>query len=361
MNTNIALPSPLPPREAFPSPPPSLLDLSPTNTLTAFDRNAMDAKAVRAPRRASWAPNVVIPTTSFTSGGATSTNDPAANSPVLASPPGAPPPSPASPIPTSSTSLPPPLLQETRQLKTVKLPRGGTYVATCVGPIQIGIPPETIKDCLNAGLYVPRHYIVPPQRFNRHLGSALGINVCEFEFPAYYAFFFQRQSLNLIVDSQEVEDKIRAVFQETLFGPLAIDADADFAHDYPVEKRPELLKESGYFRKFGDTFLEMNMLLRFTHFDAAGVARPRRPTVARRQCALPSLPCAAENTIFRKFCHLYYRCHHPRPPPRLRLTTMSPSTKSTPFPKRPSARCQGQPRSPASFSYGTTPCATPDP
>jgi CRP-like cAMP-binding protein len=100
----------------------------------------------------------------------------------------------------------------------------------------------------------------------------LGINVCEFEFPAYYAFFFQRQSLNLIVDSQEVEDKIRRVFQETLFGPRSIDANADFAADYPVEKRPDLLKESLYFRKFGDTFLEMNMLLRFTHFDAAGVA-----------------------------------------------------------------------------------------
>jgi len=119
---------------------------------------------------------------------------------------------------------------------------------------------------------VLRHYIVPPQRFNRQLGSALSINVCKFEFPAYYAFFFQRQSLNLIVDSQEVEDKIRAVFQETLFGPLAIDADADFAHDYALEKRPDLLKKSLYFRKSGDTFLEMNMLLQFKHFDAAGVA-----------------------------------------------------------------------------------------
>ena len=113
---------------------------------------------------------------------------------------------------------------------------------------------------------------MPPQRFNRQLGSALGTNVCEFEFPAYYSFFFQRQSLNLIVDSLEVEDKIRAVFQETLFGPLAIDADADFAPGYPMDKRPDLLKESLYFRKFGDTFLEINMILQFTHFDAAGVA-----------------------------------------------------------------------------------------
>jgi hypothetical protein len=40
---------------------------------------------------------------------------------------------------------------------------------------------ETIKDSLNAGLPVPRHFIVPAQRFNRQLGAAMGINVAEFE------------------------------------------------------------------------------------------------------------------------------------------------------------------------------------
>ena len=40
---------------------------------------------------------------------------------------------------------------------------------------------------------VPRHYIVPLERFNRQLGSSVGINLAEFEFPAYYNFFFQRQ------------------------------------------------------------------------------------------------------------------------------------------------------------------------
>lgn len=272
-NTKLAMPAPRP-REAPLSPPPSLLDQSPTSTITAFARTTMDGKAIRAPRRASWAPNLVIPTMSFTSGAGCGKNDPAASSPfpTLISPSDDPPPSPASPIPTSSASIPLPSQQKIRQLKLVRLPRGGTYVATCEGPIQIGIPPETIKDCLNAGLSVPRHYVVPPQRFNRQLGSALGTNVCEFEFPAYYSFFFQRQSLNLIVDSLEVEDKIRAVFQETLFGPLAIDADADFAPGYPMDKRPDLLKESLYFHKFGDTFLEINMILQFTHFDAAGVA-----------------------------------------------------------------------------------------
>ncbi len=32
----------------------------------------------------------------------------------------------------------------------VKLPRGGEIVFTKkLGPVQVGIPPETIKDCMN--------------------------------------------------------------------------------------------------------------------------------------------------------------------------------------------------------------------
>jgi len=73
----------------------------------------------------------------------------------------------------------------------------------------------------------------------------------------------------------DVEAKIRTVFQETLFGPEAIDYDADFGPEVPLEQRPDLLKELRYFRKFGDTFLEIDMLLRFTHFDAHGPLRGR--------------------------------------------------------------------------------------
>lgn len=267
------LPPPVPlPASPFRNTPSPLALPSSTTTLS---RSKMDAKArsPRSPRRASWAPNNVVIPPNLTSGDPNplALPSPTGSSPHLLLPP-PPPPSPASPAPPAPT--------QTRPLKLVKLPRGGTYVATCVGPIQIGIPPETIKDCMNAGLSVPRHFIVPTQRFNRQLGSTLGVNVCEFEFPAYFNFFFHRQSLNLIVDSKEVEDKIRVVFQETLFGPKTIDADSDFAPDYPPEKRPDLLKEAMYFRKFGDTFLEMDMLLQFTHFDGAGVAVIEEETAA---------------------------------------------------------------------------------
>lgn len=67
-----------------------------------------------------------------------------------------------------------------------------------------------------------------------------------------------------------MEEKIRIVFQETLFGPETIDPDIDFAHDFPEECRPNLPKEMQYFRKFGDTYLTIDMLLSFTHFNRQG-------------------------------------------------------------------------------------------
>ncbi|CAK4589622.1 unnamed protein product [Aphanomyces euteiches] len=153
------------------------------------------------------------------------------------------------------------------RLKVTQLPRGGCIVSTSLGPVQYGIPPETIKDSMVLGLPVPMYFIVPSEPFTKSLGSNMGVNVAEFEFPAYCNFFFKRQSVNLIVGSQEVEDRIRRVFQETLFGPQVI----DIAHDFPASAAPEtfpdLMAELGYFRKFGSMLMTLDMLLKFTHFD----------------------------------------------------------------------------------------------
>ena len=70
------------------------------------------------------------------------------------------------------------------------------------------------------GLPVPEFYIVPVERFCRDLAPSLGINLAEFEFPAYFNFFVRNgTSCTLIVDSQNAEKEIRKVFNETLFGP----------------------------------------------------------------------------------------------------------------------------------------------
>ncbi len=44
---------------------------------------------------------------------------------------------------------------------------GGTWVQTKgAGPVQFGLPPETIKDCMAEGLTLPTHYVLPKERFN---------------------------------------------------------------------------------------------------------------------------------------------------------------------------------------------------
>jgi hypothetical protein len=97
-------------------------------------------------------------------------------------------------------------------LEQVQLPRGGVSVTTAAlaGPVQFGIPPETIKDSMRLGLPVPEFYIVPVERFCRDLGPSLGVNLAEFEFPAYFNFFVRQKNCTLIVDSERAEEKIRA-------------------------------------------------------------------------------------------------------------------------------------------------------
>ena len=101
----------------------------------------------------------------------------------------------------------------------VSLPRGGRVVNTPVGPIQFGMPPETIKDSMKLGIPIPEYFVIPNERFNREIGPNEGINLSEFEFPAYCNFFFKGKRVNLIVSSEDVKDRIRSVFQETLLDP----------------------------------------------------------------------------------------------------------------------------------------------
>lgn len=78
----------------------------------------------------------------------------------------------------------------------LKLNRGGIIsliagiiIKTNVGPVQFGLPPETVKDSMQLGIEVPTYYIIPTDRFDKKFG----INVAEFEFPAYFNFFIKRR------------------------------------------------------------------------------------------------------------------------------------------------------------------------
>lgn len=164
-------------------------------------------------------------------------------------------------------------------LDTVTLPRGGLTIDTkAVGRIQFGIPPETIKDSMRLGLDIPEIYIVPVERFCREMGPALGINLAEFEFPAYFNYFVRGRKVTLVVDSDEAETNIRNVFGETLLGPALFrnheypkpNEDEDFDPSFAEDKRPNFYREFYHFRtaEKSTDYKELNIdtLIGFDHF-----------------------------------------------------------------------------------------------
>mmetsp|Transcript_17493 Transcript_17493/g.31391 ORF Transcript_17493/g.31391 Transcript_17493/m.31391 type:complete len:881 (+) Transcript_17493:502-3144(+) len=156
-----------------------------------------------------------------------------------------------------------------KKLRVVHLMRGGYYVRTKMGPIQVGMPPETIKDSLSKGLTLPTHFVIPRERFDLDNG----LNLAECEFPAYYNFFILRKRINLIT-TKEIAESVRVVFQETLLGPQEIKIPAKFSDHCPKEAYPDLKKEISYFREnpFTKGRLEIDQVLEFTYFDDDGIA-----------------------------------------------------------------------------------------
>lgn len=158
------------------------------------------------------------------------------------------------------------------QADVVVLPRGGLYVRSSVGPIQIGSPPETIKDSMSLGLEVPVWYVVPPERFS----FRDCISVSEVEFPAYYNFFVLGKKIN-IVCTPEGERVIRAVFEETVnvSGDLRVDNEyGRFASIEDLAAKPNLQKECHFFSRPSDGKPNTtDRMMNFYPFDSMGVAK----------------------------------------------------------------------------------------
>ena len=147
------------------------------------------------------------------------------------------------------------------------LPRGGYYVRTSHGPLQIGIPPETIKDVMELKLDVPVAYVLPRDLFDRRRG----LSVAEFEFPAYYSFFLLKRRCRLVVPSRDIERRVRAIFQESLFGPKNDPLPTEFADGYPETHRPDFKRESEYFRTVpGRGRIEADDLVEFVVLEDGG-------------------------------------------------------------------------------------------
>ncbi len=132
---------------------------------------------------------------------------------------------------------------------------------------------------MRMGIPVPQVYIVPVERFCREMGPALGVNLAEFEFPAYFNFFVYKKRCTLLVDSEDAEDNIRRVFSETLLGPAQFRREEnpipfeeeDFDPDFPRDMIPNFQKELKHFRIMPDgKELVLETLLNFCHFETPG-------------------------------------------------------------------------------------------
>jgi CRP-like cAMP-binding protein len=129
-----------------------------------------------------------------------------------------------------------------------ELPRGGFLVQTSAGYVQVGAPPETIKDTMLLPESVPQIFVLPVRLFN----PEKGISLSELEFPIYFNFFFKKRRTT-IVATREQAARLERVLQEAVFGPadLDISVDAPDAGTGLSDIRPEM----AHYRSF--TFADL--------------------------------------------------------------------------------------------------------
>ena len=149
-----------------------------------------------------------------------------------------------------------------------QLEKGGILIKTCIGNVQFGIPPETVKDSMSMGTAVPEYFIVPTDKFDWNDG----MNLMEFEFPVYYNFFLRKQNKTKLICDRETMNQIRIIFQETLLGPKEFpDFKKDFADGYNAI--PDIEKELAHFAN--NPFnpkekLSIELFIEFIIFDSKG-------------------------------------------------------------------------------------------
>ncbi len=138
--------------------------------------------------------------------------------------------------------------------KFYDLPRGGYIVNTSEGYVQVGSPPETIKDTMALEKGVPSIICLPKFFFDRKKA----ISLAELEFPIYYNFFIQRKKTT-IVCLKKHRDIFKKVINQALFGP----ANYDISNDYPPDSSevPNIKAETNSFVNFKfDDLVEFNVL-----------------------------------------------------------------------------------------------------
>lgn len=144
-----------------------------------------------------------------------------------------------------------------------ELPRGGYLIQTSIGYIQLGSPPETIKDTMRLERGTPTIFILPNKLF--HVEK--GISLAELEFPIYYNFYLRRKK-TYIVCTKEQKEQLKIALSESVFGPAELNLASEYVDGVNNKAFPDMRAEIEYFR--GNRILED--LVKFVVYDENNTA-----------------------------------------------------------------------------------------
>lgn len=128
-------------------------------------------------------------------------------------------------------------------VEVIMLPRGGTLIKTPCGCLQVGAPPETIKDTMKILGDVPDTFIVP----NKMFSTERGVSLADFEFPTYFNFFIKRRPVKIIGFEHQLKI-CQHVVKEALLGPETVNLVREFPYGINRDLIPNLKAEMEYLR-----------------------------------------------------------------------------------------------------------------
>ncbi len=128
-------------------------------------------------------------------------------------------------------------------VEVIQLSRGGTLIKTPSGTLQVGAPPETIKDTMKILGDVPDTFVLP----NKMFSVERGISMADIEFPTYYNFFLKRRPIRVIGYQSQIDVALKVV-SEALLGPKSIDLSREYPFGVSKEMIPNLRSEMEFLR-----------------------------------------------------------------------------------------------------------------
>lgn len=128
-------------------------------------------------------------------------------------------------------------------VEVIQLPRGGTLIKTPCGCLQVGAPPETIKDSMNLIGEVPDTFVVP----NKMFSVERGVSLADFEFPTYFNFFIKRRPIRVIGSDYQLNTCLHVV-REALLGPQNLQLIKEYPYGINRDLIPNLKSEMEFLR-----------------------------------------------------------------------------------------------------------------